>query len=156
MNPLKLFLAYAAAFEETYRDDDWTRLEPFFTEDAFYSVSLGPPLGGRWDGRSAVLAHLRESVDELDRRLDSRAIDVVGEPVLEADSIEFAWRGTYQKAGCPDLVFGGRERATYREATGSGGAGSGEPAARIASLVDTMDEGSDVAIQGWMAEYFER
>ena len=27
------YQAYADAFEESYVDDDWSRIEPFFTED---------------------------------------------------------------------------------------------------------------------------
>ena len=40
------YLAYAEAFEETYEDDDWTRIEPFFTEDATYVA--GPDDDALW------------------------------------------------------------------------------------------------------------
>ena len=33
------YQAYAEAFEVTYEDDDWTRIEPFFTEDAVYEAA---------------------------------------------------------------------------------------------------------------------
>ncbi len=33
------YQSYAEAFEETYKDDDWTRIEPFFTEDAVYEAA---------------------------------------------------------------------------------------------------------------------
>lgn len=32
MNIRDRFLDYADAFEITYKDNDWTRLEPYFTE----------------------------------------------------------------------------------------------------------------------------
>ena len=36
MSILDRFKAYADAFEESFEDDDWSRIEPFFTEDAVY------------------------------------------------------------------------------------------------------------------------
>ena len=30
------YQAYADAFEESYVDDDWSRMEQYFTEDAVY------------------------------------------------------------------------------------------------------------------------
>ena len=30
----KVFMDYAAAFEQTYVDDDWSRLAQYFSEDA--------------------------------------------------------------------------------------------------------------------------
>ena len=34
----RCFMEYAAAFEETYKDDDWSRLGRYFTDDAVYEV----------------------------------------------------------------------------------------------------------------------
>ena len=42
MTAEQCFLEYALAFELTYQDDDWTRLEPFFAEDATYEVRNSP------------------------------------------------------------------------------------------------------------------
>ncbi len=39
MTKIEQFLSYAAAFEQTYADDDWRRLEQYFTEDVTYRVS---------------------------------------------------------------------------------------------------------------------
>lgn len=142
MNPTERFLAYAAAFEQTYADDDWSRIEPFFTEDAVYAVSLGPPLGGRWEGRAALIEHLREGVEQLDRRFDERQVEIVGAPSAGDDFVFFEWKGTYSKAGCPDLVFGGSERATF----------VGD---RIHLLEDEMATGSDVTIQAWVAQHLD-
>ena len=75
MDPAKRFLEYATAFEQTYADDDWSRLEPYFSEDAVYSSTGEAPLGGRWQGRRQVLEHLRQSLDALDRRFDERSWD---------------------------------------------------------------------------------
>jgi len=32
MGTIERYLAYAAAFEEAYASDNWSKLEPFFTE----------------------------------------------------------------------------------------------------------------------------
>ncbi len=36
MSILERYQAYAAAFEESYVDDDWSRIGPYFTENAVY------------------------------------------------------------------------------------------------------------------------
>ncbi len=53
MEPAKQFLEYATAFEQTFADDDWARLKPYFAADAVYAVTGEAPLGGRWEGRKA-------------------------------------------------------------------------------------------------------
>ena len=113
MEPAKRFAEYAAAFEETFADDDWGRLEPYFTEDAIYAVTGGPPFGGRWEGRKQLLQQLCKSVNEVDRTFDERFLELLGTPTIGENTFEVSWRGTYTKAGCPDLVFEGTERATF-------------------------------------------
>ncbi len=140
MEHARRFLEYATDFEKTYEDDDWSRLEVYFTEDAVYAVTGEAPLGGEWAGREAVLEHLNEIVNELDRRFEMRDVEIVGAPKVSEDSIEFDWRGTYKNAGDPDLVFGGREKAIF----------SGD---RIIRLVDTMEEGADQNIQVWLESH---
>jgi hypothetical protein len=46
MSKTAYFGVYAAAFEEAYVSDDWSMVEPFFTEDATYQINLDPPMGG--------------------------------------------------------------------------------------------------------------
>lgn len=140
MEIAKRFLEYAAAFEQTYEDDDWSRLEAYFTLDAAYIASGGPPLGGRWEGRDALIAQLRESVEGLDRRFDERTVELTGAPKISDETIEFGWRGSYRKAGLPDLVFGGTERATFE----------GD---RIRLLEDEMDEGVDREIMSFLEKH---
>jgi hypothetical protein len=113
VEPAKRFAEYAAAFEETYTDDNWERLEPYFTEDAIYAVTAGPPFGGRWEGRKQLLQQLCNSVNEVDRTFDERRLELLGTPTTGEDSCEVSWRVTYTKAGCPDLVVEGTERATF-------------------------------------------
>ena len=140
MNLIQRFIEFAAAFEKTFADDDWSRLEAFLTEDAVYEVTGGPPLGGRWEGRDAVLAQLKASVDELDRRFDERKTELLGAPVADDETVTFEWRGTYTLAGKPDLVFGGTERVEFE----------GD---RIRFFTDLVSEGDDARIQAYQAAH---
>jgi hypothetical protein len=142
MEPAKRFIEYASAFEQTVVDDDWTRLEPYFAADAVYVVTGEAPLGGRWEGRKQILEHLRDSLDALDRKFDERRIEPVGTPRIGEATFEMRWRGVYRKAGCPDLVFGGIERATFE----------GE---RISLLEDAIEDGADRRIREYLARYFD-
>ena len=141
MEPTKRFLEYAVAFEQTFADDDWSRLEPYFAPDAIYAVTGKAPLGGRWEGRKQLLEHLRESVNELDRKFAERRVEPVGEPTIGENSFEMSWRGIYKKTGCPDLVFEGTERATFE----------GD---RIRLLEDLIEDGADRRIQDYLTTHF--
>jgi hypothetical protein len=44
---------YAQAFEDAYADDDWSRLEAYFTEDAVYDGGEGPDAVARGRGAFA-------------------------------------------------------------------------------------------------------
>ena len=68
---MKVFMDYAAAFEQTFIDDDWSRLAPFFSEDATYEVR-GGPMACNISGRDAIFAGLRKSIDGMDRRCSDR------------------------------------------------------------------------------------
>ena len=74
MSHLERFAAYAAAFEKAYASDDWSLVEPFFTEDAVYEVPLDPPIGGRFEGRPAILAYFKDVTARFDRHFASREI----------------------------------------------------------------------------------
>ncbi len=101
MSNLSRFLAYAAAFEQTYLDDDWSRLAPFFTEDAVYEVTgLGKPYLLR--GRDEIFRGMRRSLDGFDRRLDGREI-VPSAPPSEVDGrVNLTGVVRYRRAGAPD------------------------------------------------------
>lgn len=91
------------------QDDDWSRLEQYFSEDAYYR----PGDGTEAIGRAAVLQALRESVKRLERKCDSR--DLVGEPELSesGDTITLKFSVKYTKQGLPDLILSGYETAQY-------------------------------------------
>ena len=52
------FLEYVAAFEITYIDNNWSRLEPYFSEQANYDSGLGEVA----HGLPAVMAKNKESI----------------------------------------------------------------------------------------------
>jgi hypothetical protein len=133
MSILERFRAYADAFEVSYEDDDWSRVEPYFTEDAVYE---GDPDAV---GREAVLAKLKGGVDGFDRRMDSRTPDFQT-PSVEGNVLTMKWSVRYGKAGLPDLAISGVETATFE----------GD---RIARLRDTFDPEAQKALEQWMAQH---
>lgn len=141
MNITERFQQYAAAFEETYIDDDWSRLEPFFAVDATYEVLGMPQFPINAEGRDAVFAALKESVDSFDRRFDSRKLQILAPPEVAGSSLKLRWGGSYGREGVPDFAFEGVEEAHYNEA--------GE----IARLVDTYEESMAEAAKEWLGKY---
>lgn len=127
------YLAYADAFEESFDDDDWTRIAPFFTKDAVYEGD--PPARGR----DAVLGKLKSGVDNFDRRMDSRTPDFQP-PQVKGDTLTMKWKVTYTKAGLPNLVISGIETAVFK----------GD---QIASLRDDFDPKAQQAMGDWMAKH---
>lgn len=137
MSNLDHFQAYADAFEETYRDDNWQRLERYFAPDAIY-VSED---GAQPVGRDQVLEHLREGVNGLDRRFDSRQLEP--DPPAEAgDTVSFAWRLTLSKEGLPELIISGVEHLTYVDGV-------------IIRMEDVADQGTMEQLGAWMASHGE-
>jgi hypothetical protein len=105
------FEAYATDFERTFMDDDWSRLEQYFTEDAMYST---PANGLRVSGREKVLATLRAAVSGFDRRCDTRSLASTEGPRQEGNEVLRRWAARFTVAGAPDLEIEGGERAKYR------------------------------------------
>lgn len=85
MGTLESFLSYAAEFEKSYADDDWSRLERFFADDAVYRVESNR-FGCELTGPDAILAGMKKSLDGFDRRFDTREIAVQGAPRWRATS----------------------------------------------------------------------
>lgn len=139
MGAMESFFAYAMAFEETYDDDDWTRLERFFAPDAVYEVR-GGALACRLVGPQAILRGLKKSLDGFDRRLGKRTLDVVDGPHEEGDAVSVGWTATYAKAGAPPFVLRGRSTARSR-----GGV--------IVELVDEYPAGMDAETGAWLAAH---
>ncbi len=99
------FAAYAAAFEKAYVSDDWSLVEPFFTEEAIYEVALDPPMGGCFEGRAAILAYFKAVLDQFDRRFESREIALVEGPKEDGESVWIRGNAMYRAKGVPDFVL---------------------------------------------------
>jgi hypothetical protein len=127
------YLQYADAFEESYIDDDWSRIEAYFAPDAIYD---GEPAA---HGRAAVLAKLKTGVDNFDRRMDSRSPEFAT-PTVKGDTLTMRWSVTYTKRGAPDLVISGTETARF----------AGD---RIAHLRDEFDPEAQKALGEWMTKH---
>jgi hypothetical protein len=113
MGTIDRYVAYATAFEEAYASDDWSKLESFFTEDAVYEFIAPAPFGGKYEGRAAVLAQFKNSVNGLDRRFDSRAIEVLEGPSEKDGAVWVRWAGIYTLASTPNCRMEGEERAVF-------------------------------------------
>jgi hypothetical protein len=134
MSILDRYQAYADAFEISYKDDDWSHVEPFFTENAVYE---GDPDDAQ--GRDAVLAKLKANVDGFDRKMDSRTLDFEA-PTVEGDTLRVKWSATYTKAGVANLDISGVEIATFE-------------GNRIARLSGEFDPSAQKAMGEWMAAH---
>jgi len=109
LSNLPTFGNYAADFEQSLRDDDWTRLEQYFSADACYL----PGDGTEASGHAAVMQALKDSVNALEKKSDSR--ELIGEPqVSEAgDTITLNYTLKYTKSGMPDLDLKGCETIDF-------------------------------------------
>ncbi len=139
MDVLHRFAAYAADFEKTFEDDDWTRLEGYFAEDAIYTIK-GTPFDCEVRGRDAIFRAIKKSIDGFDRRLDTRAIEPDGPPVVDGNRVIFSGSGRYEKRGVDALSIQLSETAELDE-TG-----------RIVSLADVYPEGQD-EMHRWLERY---
>ena len=140
MSNLERFGAYAAAFEKTFESDDFSLLEPYFTEDAVYETRSGD-LGAVSEGRDAAFAALKASLDGMDRRFATRELALLEGPIEREDgSVWFRWSARYTRPGLPELKIAGEETALFRDG-------------RIHRLVDVFSDASARAATAYMAEH---
>ena len=141
MSRIALFAKYAAAFEDAFKSDDWSLVEPFFTEDAVYEVGdLPPPFGGRKEGRAAILAYFKHVLDGFDRRFATRSLALIDGPREDGDTVWLRGSGVYTAPGLPDFRFELEEIATFR----------GD---RICHLEDRYDDANAKAFAAYANEH---
>ena len=138
MSILDRYLEYARAFEETMADDDWTRLEQYFTEDSVHREGEGADSDAT--GRSQVIESLKASVEAFDRRMDSRELRFTEGPREEGERILAKWEAKYAKSGAPDVVLFGTETAVFR----------GD---RICLLQDVFDPKAEADLAAWLKDH---
>ena len=66
MSILQRFAAYAADFEKTLADDDWSRLPQYFSKDAVYRVE-SDLFGCELTGPESIFVGMKKSLDGFDR-----------------------------------------------------------------------------------------
>jgi hypothetical protein len=103
-SPLLRFGAYAAAFEQTYLDDDWSRLEPFFTEDAVYKVDGLPGFECELVGRANVFRGMKKSIDGFDRQMGTRQLLTTAPPVVTDTTVTIHGLARYARPPAPDRL----------------------------------------------------
>jgi hypothetical protein len=135
MDIMRAFMAYAADFERTYVDDDWSRLRRYFADDAVYAVD-SERFGCRLVGPDAILAGMKKSVNGFDRRFDSRDVAVTSGPEVAGDELRVAWTVTYSKAGVPPFALRGRSTVGYRDGV-------------IATLTDSFEPAVERELAEW-------
>jgi ketosteroid isomerase-like protein len=113
MGIIDIFESFAADFEASVQDDDWSRLEKYLAEDATYLNVGGPE--PQCNGRAAILAYLKEDVASFDRRFDTRTLVALTPPIADGNRLSRRWRCTYTLAGSPDLVVDGEARYLFAD-----------------------------------------
>jgi ketosteroid isomerase-like protein len=111
MNIINTFERFAADFEDTINDDDWSRLEKYIAEDATY-LNVGGP-DPKCEGRESILDYLKADVSNTDRRFDTRTLIALTPPTAEGNRLTRRWRCTYTLAGAPGLVVEGEARYLF-------------------------------------------
>jgi hypothetical protein len=136
MSNVEIYNAYFQAFEETYKDDDWNRITPYFASDMRYNNAEGQTL----TSGAAAVQYLQTAVDALDRRFDSRAFD--GEPAItgDGDTVTLVFKVRYKIEGAPDLVICGKEVATFKEG-------------KIQHMDDLFEDASLAEFASWMQKH---
>ncbi len=113
MGIIDIFENFAEDFEATVQDDNWSRLEKYFAEDATYLTVGGPD--PKCNGRAAILAYLHEDVANVDRRFDTRTLVALTPPIADGNRLSRRWRCTYTLTGSPDLVVEGEARYLFED-----------------------------------------
>jgi hypothetical protein len=139
MDTLRRFVGYAEAFEATYVDDDWSRLEALFAPEAVYRV-VG---SGRYDcelrGREAVFAGMKKFLDAFDRRCERR-LEGIGLPVCEGETVRLRGFAYYRYGGSPEFALELEEEIVFEEGS-------------IVLLVDTYPRDAAERMDAWLAEW---
>lgn len=138
MSIVEQLLAYAADFEKTLADDEWSRLTRHFSKDAVYRVE-SDLFGCELTGPDEIFTGMKKSLDGLDRKFATREIAMTEGPEIEGDELRVSWTVTYHKPGLPDFVLPGRSLARIRDG-------------KLVLLVDSYDEGVNAEVAEWMRE----
>ena len=112
MSFIALFAEYAQAFELSYLDDDWSRVEPFLDPDVVYEI-CDVWFACRLVGRDAVLRGIQKSLNGFDRKCQRQIVHIAG-PAEIGDQVLTYGMGTLARARARRFSRSGctRQRAT--------------------------------------------
>jgi hypothetical protein len=136
---------YAAAFEQTYVDDDWSRLTQYFSEDASYEVRGGPS-ACKISGREAIFTGLKKSINGLDRRCTDRQLELTDGPhnggTDNGHELGIGWKVLLQYGDAPQVTLPGRSVFTIADGV-------------IVAMRDEYVDQEMESVGAWMLEYGE-
>ena len=143
MDLMKRFVAYYQAFEATYVDDDWSRLEDLFAPDVVYRITGSGAYDCELRDRDAVFAGIRKFLDGFDRRC-TRRLESLEPPSATADSVSFRGAAIYTRGDSPPLRLELQEVLEYRDG-------------RIVRMTDTYGPGWESGLppdaEEWLRSY---
>ncbi|MEW6272076.1 MAG: nuclear transport factor 2 family protein [Thermodesulfobacteriota bacterium] len=140
---LARFFGYVQAFELAWLTDDWAPLGDFFTPDARYVSPGAGPFGAGGSGRDGVVAALRASTRDMDRRFDVRIPEILEGPVSRDGGIWMRYALTLRRAGLPELRMTGDHLVKYHDG-------------RIHELLDTPERGAGERAEAYLREHGAR
>ena len=140
---LEQLAAYAMAFEQTFADDDWSRLQPHFAPNAEREVLGGGMLAYHSVGRDALITDLHRNVADMDRRFDLRIPEVLAGPDEREGVLWMNWRLTLWRAGIPDLVVEGSHGTWHRDG-------------RITRIEERVSDEVGARVEAFLAEHDAR
>lgn len=140
---LARFFGYVQAFELAWLTDDWSQLGDHFTADARYASPGAGPFGEGGTGRDGVVAALRASTHDMDRRFDVRIPEILAGSVVREDGVWMRYALTLRRAGLPELRMTGDHVVKYRDG-------------RIAELLDTPEAGAGERAAAYLREHGAR
>ena len=137
--PLQRFAEYAQAFEKTYVDDDWTRVEPYFAPDAVYRVVGSTSWDCEVRGRAQIVAAIRKFINEFDRHC-KRTVRPGGPPVEGADAVRVPAVATFTRGNSDELTLHIEMIAQYRDGL-------------IIRLSDVIAAESEACLRTWIERW---
>ena len=138
MDTLSHFMQYAADFEKTLADDDWSRLRQYFADDAVYEVT-SDSFGCKLTGPDAIFKGIKKSLDGFDRKFEGRSIDFTSGPEVAGETLRVGWAVTYRKEGKSPYVLRGSTEARSRDG-------------KIAYMADSYDASVGPDAAAWMQQ----
>lgn len=141
MHPALAFIQYAQTFEQVVASDQWSLLDPMFSDDAVHTVDAGGPFATDDRGRAAVIAGLRRTVEAIDLRFDVRIPEIVDGPRCGGDRVWMRFRLRLRRAGLPELCVEG-DHLTVHAADG-----------RIAELRESLAPGHAQLAADYLAQH---